>query len=159
MTSFIRIFLISIPLFSILFSQFPQFKAHVAAYVERNYCGVAINDGEKFSLMINEEDHLRIQVMNSGLDLDSAWEQINRIDDLIEKHVTYAFHDSLGYLTACPTNALVFGDLTDANSRVSRMAHDRREYRLLEELGTEPSVYYLKKIDPHAEQIGNGGHG
>ena len=78
--------------------------------------GVAINDGEKFSLMINEEDHLRIQVMNSGLDLDSAWEQINRIDDLIEKHVTYAFHDSLGYLTACPTNV-------GTGMRVSVMLH------------------------------------
>ncbi len=78
--------------------------------------GVAINDGEKFSLMINEEDHLRIQVMNSGLDLDSAWEQINRIDDLIEARVTYAFHDSLGYLTACPTNV-------GTGMRVSVMLH------------------------------------
>ncbi len=78
--------------------------------------GVAINEGEKFSLMINEEDHLRIQVMNSGLDLDSAWEQINRIDDLIEERVTYAFHDSLGYLTACPTNV-------GTGMRVSVMLH------------------------------------
>ena len=44
--------------------------------------GVAIDQREKFSLMINEEDHLRIQVMQSGLDLQSAWERINRIDDL-----------------------------------------------------------------------------
>ena len=78
--------------------------------------GVAINDGEKFSLMINEEDHLRIQVMNSGLDLESAWSQINRIDDLIEERVTYAFHDSLGYLTACPTNV-------GTGMRVSVMLH------------------------------------
>jgi protein arginine kinase len=78
--------------------------------------GVAINDGEQFSLMINEEDHLRIQVMNSGLDLGSAWEQINRIDDLIEDRVTYAFHDSLGYLTACPTNV-------GTGMRVSVMLH------------------------------------
>jgi len=78
--------------------------------------GVAINEGEKFSLMINEEDHLRIQVMNSGLDLDSAWEQINRIDDLLEERVTYAFHDTLGYLTACPTNV-------GTGMRVSVMLH------------------------------------
>ncbi len=44
----------------------------------------------KFSLMINEEDHLRIQVMESGLDAESAWDRINRIDDLIEEKVTYA---------------------------------------------------------------------
>lgn len=66
--------------------------------------GVAIDAHERISLMINEEDHLRIQVMHSGLDLASAWEQINRIDDLVESNVTFAFHERLGYLTACPTN-------------------------------------------------------
>ena len=65
---------------------------------------VAIGRDEKFSLMINEEDHLRIQVMESGLDLESAWDRINRIDDLIEEKVTYAYDETLGYLTACPTN-------------------------------------------------------
>ena len=65
---------------------------------------VAIDDNEKLSLMVNEEDHLRIQVMKSGLDLDGAWKQINEVDDLIENHVTYAFNQQLGYLTACPTN-------------------------------------------------------
>ena len=78
--------------------------------------GVAIDPNEKFSLMLNEEDHLRIQVMNSGLDLQSAWEQINRIDDLIEEQVTYAFHERLGYLTACPTNV-------GTGMRVSVMLH------------------------------------
>ena len=77
---------------------------------------MAIHEGEKFSLMINEEDHLRIQVMKSGLDLQSAWEQIDAIDDLIEKRVTYAFHDRLGYLTACPTNV-------GTGMRVSVMLH------------------------------------
>ncbi len=65
---------------------------------------VAIDHQEGLSLMVNEEDHLRIQVMKSGLDLDSAWDQINHVDDLIEQHLTYAFHPKLGYLTACPTN-------------------------------------------------------
>lgn len=67
--------------------------------------GVAIDASEQVSLMINEEDHLRIQVMHSGLDLDQAWEQINGIDNLIADHVTFAFNERLGYLTACPTNA------------------------------------------------------
>ena len=65
---------------------------------------VAIDQLENFSLMVNEEDHLRIQVMRSGLALREAWEQINAIDDAIEHELTYAFHDQLGYLTACPTN-------------------------------------------------------
>ena len=78
--------------------------------------GVAIDSTEQFSVMVNEEDHLRIQVMHSGLDLQAAWEQINRIDDLLEAHVNYAFHDRLGYLTACPTNV-------GTGMRVSVMLH------------------------------------
>jgi protein arginine kinase len=65
---------------------------------------VAIDLSERLSLMVNEEDHLRIQVMKSGLDLDGAWDQINLVDDVIEEHLSYAFHPVLGYLTACPTN-------------------------------------------------------
>jgi molybdopterin-containing oxidoreductase family iron-sulfur binding subunit len=52
---------------------------------------------------------------------------------------------------ACPTDALIFGDLADANSRVSRLSNDQREYRLLEHLGSEPVVVYLKKVDPNAQ--------
>ena len=65
---------------------------------------VAIDEQERLSLMVNEEDHLRIQVMKSGLDLMAAWQQINELDDQIESHVTYAFHPEFGYLTGCPTN-------------------------------------------------------
>jgi len=78
--------------------------------------GVAIDSNERVSLMINEEDHLRIQVMHSGLDLAGAWEQSNRIDDLVESQVTYAFNERLGYLTACPTNV-------GTGMRVSVMLH------------------------------------
>jgi protein arginine kinase len=65
---------------------------------------VAFDPTEATSLMINEEDHLRIQVMRSGLQLEEAWEQINTIDDALEAQLEYAFHPQLGYLTACPTN-------------------------------------------------------
>ncbi len=78
--------------------------------------GVAIGDDEQFAVMINEEDHLRIQVMYSGLNLDAAWEQISRLDDMIESKVTYAFDARLGYLTACPTNV-------GTGLRVSVMLH------------------------------------
>ena len=77
---------------------------------------VAIDHREKFSLMINEEDHLRTQVMQSGLDLDSAWDRVNQIDDLVEQKVTFAYHERLGYLTACPTNV-------GTGMRVSVMLH------------------------------------
>jgi len=54
--------------------------------------------------MINEEDHLRIQVLRSGLRLGEAVEDINRIDDQLEERMAFAFHRRYGYLTACPTN-------------------------------------------------------
>jgi len=77
---------------------------------------VAIDPSEKFSVMINEEDHLRIQVMQSGLDVQTAWERINRLDDLLEGSITYAHHKQFGYLTACPTNV-------GTGLRVSAMLH------------------------------------
>ncbi|MBI4504526.1 MAG: 4Fe-4S dicluster domain-containing protein [Chloroflexi bacterium] len=49
---------------------------------------------------------------------------------------------------ACPTDALVFGDISDTGSRVSRLAQDKRHFRVLESLGTDPVVFYLKKVDP-----------
>ncbi len=78
--------------------------------------GVAIDLNEQFSVMVNEEDHLRIQVMRSGLDIESAWQRINEIDDLLEKRLNFAFHESLGYLTACPSNV-------GTGLRVSVMLH------------------------------------
>lgn len=59
---------------------------------------------------------------------------------------------------ACPTSALIFGDWKDPNSRVSRLARGTRHYKLLEQLGTEPNVVYLKKVDPNAPERPAGGH-
>ena len=78
--------------------------------------GVGISDEENVSVMINEEDHLRIQVLHSGFALDACWNEINGIDDLLEDEITYAFSDKLGYLTACPTNV-------GTGIRVSVMLH------------------------------------
>jgi len=66
--------------------------------------GVVIAQREFFTAMINEEDHLRIQVLRGGLQLSKCAEQINHIDDMIERKVSYAFSPRYGYLTACPTN-------------------------------------------------------
>jgi protein arginine kinase len=78
--------------------------------------GVGIGDQENLSLMINEEDHLRMQVLRSGFALDDCWNAINALDDAVEDYVTYAFSDQLGYLTACPTNV-------GTGIRVSVMLH------------------------------------
>ncbi|HUR59367.1 MAG TPA: protein arginine kinase [Opitutaceae bacterium] len=66
--------------------------------------GVVISKDQAFSIMLNEEDHLRIQVLRSGFQLKKAWNAINDLDSAIEENLDYAFSPTLGYLTACPTN-------------------------------------------------------
>jgi protein arginine kinase len=66
--------------------------------------GVYIGSGESFSAMINEEDHIRMQCLRPGLQLEDCWSELNRLDDRIEQQVDYAFEENYGYLTACPTN-------------------------------------------------------
>jgi len=66
--------------------------------------GVVLSQREFFTAMINEEDHLRIQVLKGGMQLSECARQINHIDDMIEARVEYAFNPRYGYLTACPTN-------------------------------------------------------
>jgi protein arginine kinase len=65
---------------------------------------VAVDDEEILAIMVNEEDHLRMQVMQSGLNLFEAWNIINRIDDELSEELRIAFSSTWGYLTACPTN-------------------------------------------------------
>jgi protein arginine kinase len=67
--------------------------------------GVAVTPDERVSIMVNEEDHLRIQSIRSGCNLEETWEQLNKLDDELESFVKYAFSPKYGYLTACPTNA------------------------------------------------------
>lgn len=66
--------------------------------------GLLISGEEVISIMVNEEDHLRIQVMRSGLNLTEGWDMINAMDDALSKELEFAFTPSWGYLTACPTN-------------------------------------------------------
>ncbi|NCG09294.1 MAG: protein arginine kinase [Verrucomicrobia bacterium] len=67
-------------------------------------CGVYINAKQTCSVMINEEDHLRIQFLKTGFNLKSLWKRINFFDDAIDEHLSLAYSQDLGYLTACPTN-------------------------------------------------------
>ncbi len=62
-----------------------------------------MND-ESVSIMLNEEDHVRIQVMGSGLDLEGLYDMADKIDTLLDETLNFAFDEELGYLTACPTN-------------------------------------------------------
>jgi protein arginine kinase len=88
-------------------------KPHAQAEGAR---GVAVSNDESIAIMVNEEDHLRIQALRSGLQLEEAWEQINKVDDALESKLDYAFHPRFGYMTACPTNV-------GTGIRVSVMLH------------------------------------
>lgn len=65
---------------------------------------VILGQEDAISIMVNEEDHLRIQCLLPGLQLHEAWDQANRIDDALEQELDYAFQEQFGYLTSCPTN-------------------------------------------------------
>ena len=78
--------------------------------------GLVLNREETLCVMINEEDHLRMQALRPGLQLKQAWGAIDQIDSKLEKKVEYAFASDLGYLTACPTNL-------GTGIRVSAMLH------------------------------------
>ena len=66
--------------------------------------GLVLRDDEAVSIMVNEEDHLRIQVLFPALQLEEAWELASRVDDVFESRLNYAFDEKYGYLTCCPTN-------------------------------------------------------
>ena len=78
--------------------------------------GVVLNHDETLCVMINEEDHMRMQALRPGLQLRQAWQAIDRVDSELEKKLDYAFNSDLGYLTACPTNI-------GTGIRVSAMLH------------------------------------
>ena len=84
--------------------------------IDAEHKGLCVVDGEIVSIMINEEDHLRIQVMKSGFDLRDAWYIINDIDNGLGNLLHYAYSVDFGYLTACPTN-------TGTGMRASVMVH------------------------------------
>lgn len=98
--------------------------------------GVAIVlPDERVSVMVNEEDHLRIQSIRSGLALHECMADVDAVDDELEKTVDFAFHKRFGYLTACPTNVgtglrlsvmlhLPGLKLTGELEKASRAAHD-----------------------------------
>jgi protein arginine kinase len=66
--------------------------------------GLAISADESISIMVHEEDHLRIQCLAPGLQLKETWRVASLVDDALEQKLNYAFHAQRGYLTACPTN-------------------------------------------------------
>ncbi len=83
---------------------------------KNNGSGLVLNREESLCVMINEEDHLRMQALRPGLQLRQAWSAIDQVDTALEKKLEFAFSPDLGYLTACPTNI-------GTGIRVSAMLH------------------------------------
>ncbi|MBR0028278.1 MAG: protein arginine kinase, partial [Clostridia bacterium] len=77
---------------------------------------VMVNKDQTMSIMLMEEYHIRLQIIESGYALDKAYETASKVDDVIEESLTYAFDNEFGYLTACPTN-------TGTGMRASVMLH------------------------------------
>ncbi|MCC8190080.1 MAG: protein arginine kinase [Planctomycetes bacterium] len=77
---------------------------------------VAVNQEDSLAVMVNEEDHLRLQCLISGLSVQAAYEKVNRLDDQLSERLSYAFDPFYGYLTSCPTNV-------GTGLRVSVMLH------------------------------------
>ncbi len=83
---------------------------------KRTPCGVLVNEDNSVNILINEEDHIRIQTMCSGYNIDKAWQEADLIDNLIGESIKYAYDEEFGYLTACVTN-------TGTGLRASFMLH------------------------------------
>lgn len=66
--------------------------------------GLILSQDEQISIMINEEDHLRIQCLASGMQLTKAWEVCDSLDNLLSETIDFAWDENIGYLTSCPTN-------------------------------------------------------
>jgi protein arginine kinase len=77
---------------------------------------VVIDTAQRVSIMVNEEDHLRMQAISFGLNLQKTFESIDEVDTALEAHLDFAFDPTLGYLTACPTNV-------GTGMRASAMVH------------------------------------
>lgn len=82
-------------------------ECHLAspAMIESSHqCGLLTNDDCTKSILLNEEDHIRIQALAPGLDLELCLKSANELDDRLEQKVNFGFHKDFGYLTCCPTN-------------------------------------------------------
>lgn len=107
--------------------------------------GLAYTQDGTVGVMVNEEDHLRMQVFAPGLDLDRLAERIDQIDDTVSGRVQYSFSDRYGYLTSCPTN-------TGTGQRVSVMLHlPALAYRGPSADDDEPGIV---KVNNAAQELG-----
>lgn len=95
--------------------------------------GLVVNTAEDLCLMINEEDHLRLQAFAPGMSLTRAYDMANRLDTQLEEQLGFAYRDRLGYLTACPTN-LGTGLRASLLMHLPGLVHSKEIHKLLDSL-------------------------
>jgi protein arginine kinase len=98
--------------------------------------GLLLSKNESVSIMINEEDHIRIQTLAGGMNLKKPFEEANAIDDAVNQIMKFAFDKKFGYLTTCPTNVgtgmrasyMVFLPALGAMGKINRLANEVSKY-------------------------------
>lgn len=98
--------------------------------------GLILSEDEKISIMINEEDHLRIQSITGGMNIVEAFNTANQIDDIANEALGFAYHEQFGYLTACPTNVgtglrasyMVFLPALTTAGKIIKLAEELGQY-------------------------------
>lgn len=96
--------------------------------------GLILSEDETISIMINEEDHVRIQAIVGGMNLEKAYEEADKIDDIAYEQLHFAYDEKYGYLTACPTNAGT-GMRASCMVFLPALSAARMIQRLIEEVG------------------------
>lgn len=97
---------------------------------------VLLNNDETVSIMINEEDHIRLQVINRGFDIEKSFDIANKLDDLMEEKLNYAFDSKIGYLTSCLTNigcglrasVMMHLPILNKTNKIARLSHNLSKY-------------------------------
>ncbi len=127
------------------------FERHLVSHehvVDEQSRGVAFSADGTTSVMVNEEDHLRLQVFAPGFDLQSLEQKINALDDSLAEHVTFAFDERFGFRTSCPTN-------TGTGLRVSVMLHlPALAFRQPEGKGGSGAERDIVRMHNAAQQLG-----
>lgn len=123
------------------------------AKAEQGFQGLLVNGDGSVAIMINEEDHLRIQCMLPGQQLEACYHKAQEIDDLLEKFLDFAFDERRGYLTSCPTNV---GTGMRASVMVhlpalSVSGHTNHIFQNISQLGMTVRGLYGE----HSEMLGN----
>jgi protein arginine kinase len=140
-------------------------REHIAEEIGR---GVAANADASLSVLVNEEDHIRLQSLLPGLQLDAAYHLVDRLDDTLESYFDsrggFAYSDTFGYLTACPTNA-------GTGVRASVMLHlpgarNRGQIGALAQMGRRKAARFARlvrrrfaRVGPHAPALESGDAG